>query len=122
MYLEYRINLNINILENDLTLSHFLFFLGEHTTYVRKDLLKHGELRNTYTTFLGIRKRQIFALLMMAVSCQFDNLQATKKYTLHYLCSSLDGQISAYSVPERTSRLSFRSTLCFADNFPLKSL
>ena len=115
--------------KNELALSHFLFFLGEHTTYVRKDLLEQGELRITYTTFLGIRKRQIFALLMMAVSCQFDNLQATKKYTLHYLCSSLEGQISAYSVSERTSRLSFRSTLvrsvrivCFADNFPLKSL
>ena len=59
-----------------------------------KDLLKHGELRITYTTSLGLRKRQIFALLM-AVSCHFDdNLQATKKYTLHYLCSSLDGQLS----------------------------
>ena len=77
MYLEYRINLNINILENELTLSHFLFFLGEHTTYVRKDLLKHSELRITYKTFLGIRKRQIFALLIMAVSCHFDNLQTT---------------------------------------------
>ena len=64
-------------MENELTLSHFLFFLGEHTTYVRKDLLKHGELRITYTTFLGIRKRQIFALLIMAVSCHFDNLQTT---------------------------------------------